>query len=201
MGETKNEIFKAALEIFSKYGYHSASMRQIAEHVGIKKASLYNHFPSKESILDEVLKYFRSSQPSLPPAGATIRFPSTATIGGILNAQIDTFIKRYSDPLLDCAWVIISEEQYTNKEACAIILETTELYLAFSRIAFEAMRVSGLLRKDIDPATLASAYAYGFRAMHLEYGLRLHHNLTVAEIVERMHRHADFFTLFAEKRN
>jgi AcrR family transcriptional regulator len=48
---TADEIREAALEQFARDGYSSTSMRDIASSVGIKAASLYNHFGSKEAIL------------------------------------------------------------------------------------------------------------------------------------------------------
>lgn len=48
---TADEIRQAALEQFARDGYSATSMRDIAGSVGIKAASLYNHFGSKEAIL------------------------------------------------------------------------------------------------------------------------------------------------------
>ncbi|MBB1030351.1 TetR/AcrR family transcriptional regulator [Dietzia sp. SLG310A2-38A2] len=47
----RDSILAAAAEYFAEQGYHSAGMRGIADSVGIKGASLYNHFSSKEEIL------------------------------------------------------------------------------------------------------------------------------------------------------
>ncbi|MER2224610.1 MAG: TetR/AcrR family transcriptional regulator, partial [Rhodococcus sp. (in: high G+C Gram-positive bacteria)] len=47
----RDDILAAAAEYFADQGYHSAGMRGIADSVGIKGASLYNHFTSKEEIL------------------------------------------------------------------------------------------------------------------------------------------------------
>lgn len=44
-------IIEAALDRFSAIGYEGTSMREIARSVGVKPASLYNHFTSKEEIL------------------------------------------------------------------------------------------------------------------------------------------------------
>ncbi len=40
---TKEKIFEASIDLFSEKGFDAASMREIAEMVGIKKASLYSH--------------------------------------------------------------------------------------------------------------------------------------------------------------
>ena len=55
-GNTKQEILDAALELFSVQGFEATSTSQIAGAVGIRKASLYSHFESKQAILDELVK-------------------------------------------------------------------------------------------------------------------------------------------------
>lgn len=45
------EIVTAATEIFAEKGYSNVGMRDIADAVGIRGASLYHHFASKEEIL------------------------------------------------------------------------------------------------------------------------------------------------------
>jgi AcrR family transcriptional regulator len=48
---TRRKAQRVALELFTKQGYETTSLRQIAQALGITKASLYYHFPSKEAIL------------------------------------------------------------------------------------------------------------------------------------------------------
>lgn len=55
-GNTKQEILEAALELFSVQGFEATSISQIASAVGIRKASLYSHFESKQAILDALVK-------------------------------------------------------------------------------------------------------------------------------------------------
>lgn len=52
---TRDEILKVALDLFSVNGYEATSISQIAEAVGIRKASLYSHFSNKQDILDTVI--------------------------------------------------------------------------------------------------------------------------------------------------
>lgn len=54
MDGTKWRIFCCAVHFFAEYDYSSISMRKIADEVGIKAASIYNHFPSKEAILNQI---------------------------------------------------------------------------------------------------------------------------------------------------
>jgi AcrR family transcriptional regulator len=50
----KKKIINAAYSIFYKKGYHSSTMDDIANEVGVSKASLYSYFKSKEEILQIV---------------------------------------------------------------------------------------------------------------------------------------------------
>ena len=57
---TKEKIFDVSLDLFSKKGYDSVSLREIAEEVGIKKSSIYSHYSSKEAILMDIFDYLRN---------------------------------------------------------------------------------------------------------------------------------------------
>jgi TetR/AcrR family transcriptional regulator, cholesterol catabolism regulator len=50
----KEVIIKAAAGLFYKKGYKSASMRDLAELVGVEAASLYNHIRSKTELLHDI---------------------------------------------------------------------------------------------------------------------------------------------------
>ena len=50
-GGRRAEIAAAAARFFAEQGYHTVGMREIAEAVGMRGASLYNHFSSKEEML------------------------------------------------------------------------------------------------------------------------------------------------------
>ena len=56
--DTKSEIHQAALELFSTRGYEKTSLREIAEQVGITKASLYYHYSSKQDLLKAIMGTF-----------------------------------------------------------------------------------------------------------------------------------------------
>jgi AcrR family transcriptional regulator len=49
--DTRAEILDVAAELFGDRGYDATSLREIAERLGISKAALYYHFPSKQEIL------------------------------------------------------------------------------------------------------------------------------------------------------
>lgn len=53
--DTRKKILDQALELFAARGYDAVSVGEIAEAVGIKAPSLYNHFPSKQAIFDALV--------------------------------------------------------------------------------------------------------------------------------------------------
>ena len=54
--QTKQEAQRVALELFTQQGYEATSLRQIADALGINKASLYYHFESKEDIVKSLFQ-------------------------------------------------------------------------------------------------------------------------------------------------
>lgn len=52
---TKEKIIYESLNLFSENGYEGVSMRDIAAAVGIKGASIYNHFKGKEDIFHAII--------------------------------------------------------------------------------------------------------------------------------------------------
>ena len=53
---TREEILEAALDLFAVHGYEATSISQLADAVGLRKASLYSHFANKRDILDTVVE-------------------------------------------------------------------------------------------------------------------------------------------------
>ncbi|BBH34071.1 DNA-binding transcriptional regulator, AcrR family [Pseudomonas sp. 43mfcvi1.1] len=51
-------IRERALELFVSKGFGQVSMRELARHVGIAPGSLYNHFPSKQALLFDLIEEF-----------------------------------------------------------------------------------------------------------------------------------------------
>ncbi|OWU85939.1 hypothetical protein ATO6_03395 [Oceanicola sp. 22II-s10i] len=54
--QRKEQIIRAATELFAEAGYVGTSLRDVAEKCGMTKAALYYHYPDKESLLKAVVK-------------------------------------------------------------------------------------------------------------------------------------------------
>ena len=53
----KEEIVKRALNDFMQYGFKTFTMDDLASKMGISKKTLYEHFPSKQDLVEAVLDY------------------------------------------------------------------------------------------------------------------------------------------------
>ncbi|MEZ0072395.1 TetR/AcrR family transcriptional regulator [Planotetraspora sp. GP83] len=56
--ERRDHLVKLAAELFARKGFQATTVREIADEAGILSGSLYHHFDSKETIVDEVLRTF-----------------------------------------------------------------------------------------------------------------------------------------------
>lgn len=72
--DVRTQILVAATRLFAAQGYGATSLSAIADEVGIRKASLLYHFPSKDalhqSVLDNLLSHWNETLPRLLEAVA-----------------------------------------------------------------------------------------------------------------------------------
>ena len=77
-GTAAAEILDAAAELFTTRGFASTSARQIAEAVGVRQASLYHHFATKDDILAALLENTVSG--ALAVADRLVERPEPASV-------------------------------------------------------------------------------------------------------------------------
>lgn len=56
--ERRRELLAIAADVFAEQGYNATTVRKIADAAGMLAGSLYYHFDSKESMLEEILRTF-----------------------------------------------------------------------------------------------------------------------------------------------
>lgn len=128
------EIKDVALKFFTIHGYEGASLSQIAEHVGMKKQSLYAHFKGKDDLFLQVLHDAKETEIS-----SKINYLSKvdtqnpkADLLGYLQLVIDLFqqseqlkfwLRMSFFPPLHLAEEI-NEEVYDSEEKIQTVLES-----------------------------------------------------------------------------
>ena len=54
--QKKDNIRRAALELFQTYGFRKVSINDIAQKAGVSQVTIYNHFGSKDELVRDVIK-------------------------------------------------------------------------------------------------------------------------------------------------
>lgn len=161
MSSNNEKIFDVSIDLFSQFGYDGVSVRQIASEVGIKESSIYNHFKSKESILDEILDYYihemTSEEIPLDKAGENLDIG----FDYFYRAGLDLYISKLSEPKMMKITRIILIESYHN-EKIKDFVRIAIINHAISGWAelFDLMKQKNLIRKDADSKQLAESFYY-----------------------------------------
>ena len=153
----KEEILYAALQLASDNGIKGVSMTQIADRVGIKAPSLYNHFKSKDEIIHEMYRLLREQAQKnnrQAPANYAEVFKDKS-LEEILTDSVSTYMGMLSNRNLLQFFKVLYSERSTNPTAAKIMVEETERMLAGTRDLFYALAVHGKINsKDADMAAM-----------------------------------------------
>ena len=161
-GNTKQEILEASLELFSVQGFEATSISQIAEAVGIRKASLYSHFESKQAILDtlvkEVLQQYAAhsifARADWEKDAGNLPLTSDAAVQ-MIQDQIRYILH---DPTIQRARKMLVIEQFRNPELAK--LQTKQNYsdvLGYFTGLIKCLIQKGVLAED-DPEIMAAQF-------------------------------------------
>ena len=155
---TKNKILEVSIDLFSEFGYDNVSMRQIAREVGIKESSIYNHYKSKESILETILDYYISemTKEDIPLSQAS----QNLDVGFeyFYNAGLEVYKSKLGEPdMMKITRIFLIESYHNEKIIQRLIIE----YAVNGWIdLFDLMKEKGLIRKDCDSKQLAESFYY-----------------------------------------
>lgn len=51
--ELRQQLYETALDLFEVHGYEGTTVLQVTEKVGVAKGTFFNHFPTKEHVVEE----------------------------------------------------------------------------------------------------------------------------------------------------
>lgn len=157
--KTKQRILDAALELFSTQGFEATSIAQIADAVGVRKASLYSHFDSKQDILDSLIESIMEGYSEHSVRSLADRIDEELDTDGIVRLVTDQLRYTVHDEHVSRARKMLTIEQYRNPQFAK--LKTKQSYtdvLAFAETLMERLVTSGKL-KNFDPQVMAAQFA------------------------------------------
>lgn len=156
----KKEIIMATLELAADKGLGNVSMNMIADKVGIKKPSLYNHFASKEELVEVMYQFLREEAKKTANIGVidymTIFRRKSAL--EILRMMVKGYFNMNQQEHMMNFYKVIYSERSLNPVAAKIVVEETDKMILATKQLFYAMEVHKLLHfKNPDMSAVSFA--------------------------------------------
>jgi len=142
----KEEIVKAALQLFQRKGYTNTSMDDVAEAVGLTKGGLYHHIEKKEDLLRQIHDQLLDAY--------MIRVPSA--IDGLedpiekLAAWVRAHTMMVTDYVLHIK-VFFTEIDQLSEETLKRMVERRDKVQKILEEILSSGIAAGKMRPDIDP--------------------------------------------------
>ncbi|WP_052305531.1 TetR/AcrR family transcriptional regulator [Thermomonospora curvata] len=142
----REHLVKLAAELFAEKGFQATTVRNIADEAGILSGSLYHHFDSKESIVDEILSGFFTEITAACRAAAERGQGPRETVAELVRIAFATF-----EPHRAAITVLQNDWNYLKgMPRFAYLIKAEE---EIERIWVDALRKGqqeGCFRADID---------------------------------------------------
>lgn len=157
----KEKIFRVSIDLFSQFGYDGVSIRQIARNVGIKESSIYNHYKSKESILDAILDYYinkmTEEEISLSQASKNLDIDITH----FYKTGLELYKSKLSEPEMMKITRFILIETYHNEKIRNFVKNSiVEDAIKGWILLFDLMKQKNLIKKNCSSKQLAESFYY-----------------------------------------
>ena len=149
MATRRSELRREAARLFAERGYHGTSIGDLAEALGVQKATLYAHIESKQDLLYDTMREgadaFHAALDEIPE-----RLPAVEKIRLALRGHLRVVAEQ-----LDVATVFTREWRYLEGERREAFVGERRRYEARFRALFREGRELGELRTDLDDGTAA----------------------------------------------
>jgi AcrR family transcriptional regulator len=162
--DRKSEIIAIAAKLFKEKGYNAVTMRDIAQAMDIKAASLYNHIKSKQEILVliviDIAEVFTNGMNEIVHSDET----TMEKIEKVIQLHIEITV-RDTDALasLNADWMHLADTEL------AYFIKMREEYEAnFRKIVTNGI-ANGELKK-LDPEVIIFSMLSTLRTLYLWYG-------------------------------
>lgn len=144
---TRERILQSTLELASEVGMGNVSLQKIADRVGVRKATLFSHYKSKDEIFTELYVYLREniSQKHQAESFDYTEFIQNKTATEILTEVVCGYKRMNETGDLAIFYKFISSERVLNPMAAKIMIAETETMLKRTRELLSVMQENELL--------------------------------------------------------
>ncbi len=192
---TKEKIFDAAVNLFAEKGFDATSMREIAEAVGIKKASLYSHYKGKDEILEKIVERPLSTIMAIGESDMkTEDIIAAVGVEGFLGSSGEVLAQWLGDPNMEKIFRIIHIELYHNQQVKKFYQELWDAAYSFWETNFTIMIKNGFI-KPFDPKMLSREFIAFFQNQFTDYFLVRYGSTSGSfqeEYQDHLNQHAQF---------
>jgi AcrR family transcriptional regulator len=121
---TRQKILFSAADLFAMKGYTETTLRELADAVGVKASSLYNHFESKNAILEYMLEDYaaQNAGPKMREQAIYAKLKEDPTAEGIISCLRLSFPVGMVDYYTKLLGVIL-QEQFRNPIVRKFVIE------------------------------------------------------------------------------
>jgi TetR/AcrR family transcriptional regulator, acrAB operon repressor len=165
---THDKLLKAALEVFSRKGYASTTLEDVAKETGVTRGAIYWHFGSKTELYGALLNKYSSRGSEITQAAAA----EGGSLTDILRRVFTRLLEAVeTDPALRAVMEIsLFKTEWTPDLSDYRKQQQENSHFLVAGIA-ETLRqgvATGDLRPDIDPLEMARAFvAFSNGAIYL----------------------------------
>lgn len=147
---TKEMILQATLELGAQKGLGKVSLSEIAEKVGIRKATLYSHFESKSKIIEALYAELRRRAREKVQTGPVDYEALVAgkTAKQVLHVVVQQYEKMNANEEIAAFYRFIYAERVLSKDAAAIMAAETNTMQLATRQVFYALQAHRMLKFD-----------------------------------------------------
>lgn len=141
----RHQAIRSAATVFAEKGFHGASTKDIAEHMGIKQGSLYYYFKSKEEALGEVCRYGIEEYVKHMDSIAASDQPFESKLMATITSHLTSYRERN-----EALKVHNDERLYLPQEKRATLKKLGSKYRRQLEGIFAEGVEAGVLRKTLD---------------------------------------------------
>jgi AcrR family transcriptional regulator len=147
------ELLAAAEKIFTVAGYEGATIRKIADEVGVSSTALYMYFQDKSQIMLEICVHALEALYHQLEAISTDKRDPLAKVRGILEVMMRFGLEQPTAyQLLYCV-----APKEINERRNEVIAPLSRSCFQRTQSAVEAAQAAGQLRKDMPPKAMTEA--------------------------------------------
>ncbi len=152
MSTRRSELTREAARLFAEKGYHGTSIGDLADAMGVQKASLYHHLASKADLLWDVARDGAAAFHA-ELDGIDERLPAIEKLRLALRAHL-----RVVSEQLDIATVFVREWRYLEGERRDEFIAERRRYEERIRALFREGVEQSELRTDLDVGVAALVF-------------------------------------------